>query len=774
MATREPVPARALPWLLAAVAVLPDPAAAWPRLSYFFRDFSVTFYPLRLFAARELQSGRWPSWNPYIYEGAFALPVLYPPDLLHAFWSGPVGVSFLLTLHLPLAALAAYALARALSAGPLGAFLAGSVYALGGLALSSLNLYVFLQSLALAPIVVLAFLRAAERGGRAIVWGGLSLALALSTLAVEFVVQGLALGVALGLASAPLRPRALRLSAALALGVGMAGLPVLLVAGMLSETARGAGFAPDVALGNEVHPVALLQALVPNLFGSLASPVESWWGGRFFTKGFPYFLSLYLGPLVLALAVTGARGLTRGRRRILVGGAALGVWYALGARAGLASVLLLLPLWKWFRFPSKAMLLPYLAAAILCALGAEGLRRGEGWKRFGVVALALGAVALGVAVIVTSSPQPIADWAGIDRARFPPIGRAVALGSLGVALVAAAGAGLAFAVRRGVLAPSRGVTLLAVAVVLDLARAGAGMNPQAAPAFFEPLPELASQGLDRLEGGRVFSYGPDRSPAFRGFLEAGGPRLALASFFITRQLLAPYNNVLDGVETPEAKDLTSFVPRAPELAPEDYDPASVERILPWLRNAAVSRVLSLDPLPSSALTLRATVPLGRPGLEVRVYDLEDPWPRAYVACRVLEAGSVAESLLAPYRPGFDARGDVALEGPGSTGCREGRVLERSAGSDRVRYRVESDGPGYLVARDSFARGWTAEVAGREAPVLRANGKHRAVPIPAGRHEVLMRYRPPGLGPGLALTGLSLAAAALLLLRPVLRAEAEGG
>jgi hypothetical protein len=49
-----------------------------------------------------------------------------------------------------------------------------------------------------------------------------------------------------------------------------------------------------------------------------------------------------------------------------------------------------------------------------------------------------------------------------------------------------------------------------------------------------------------------------------------------------------------------------------------------------------------------------------------------------------------------------------------------------------------------------------------------------VPIPAGRHEVLMRYRPPGLGPGLVLTGLSLAAAALLLLRPVLRAEAEGG
>ena len=45
--------------------------------------------------------------------------------------------------------------------------------------------------------------------------------------------------------------------------------------------------------------------------------------------------------------------------------------------------------------------------------------------------------------------------------------------------------------------------------------------------------------------------------------------------------------------------------------------------------------------------------------------------------------------------------------------------------------------------------------GREAPVLRANGKHRAVPLPAGAREVRLRYHPPGLGAGLAVTGLSL-------------------
>jgi uncharacterized membrane protein YfhO len=69
----------------------------------------------------------------------------------------------------------------------------------------------------------------------------------------------------------------------------------------------------------------------------------------------------------------------------------------------------------------------------------------------------------------------------------------------------------------------------------------------------------------------------------------------------------------------------------------------------------------------------------------------------------------------------------------------------------VRYAVEADGPGYLVMRDSYARGWRAYVDGRAAPVRRANGKHRAVALPAGAHEVTLRYAPPGLWPGMALT-----------------------
>ena len=165
----EPAWTRWLPALLVPAAVLPDLAAALPLRTYFFRDFTVTFLPLRLFAAQELRAGRFPFWNPYLFEGTFQLPSLYPPDLLHALWPGPVFVSWLLTMHLPLAALAAYWLSRELGGSRVGAFLCGVVFVLGGFALSCLNLYVFLQALALAPLVVGCLRRTARSIARAAV-----------------------------------------------------------------------------------------------------------------------------------------------------------------------------------------------------------------------------------------------------------------------------------------------------------------------------------------------------------------------------------------------------------------------------------------------------------------------------------------------------------------------------------------------------------------------------------------------------------------------------
>ena len=748
--------ARWLPLLLVPVSLLCGLGALLPLRTYYFRDFSAAFYPLRLFLARELREGRFPTWNPYVFEGAFQLPALYPADLLHALWPSPVFLSWLLTLHLPLAALGAYWLCRELGVGREGAFVGGATYALGGLALSSLNLYVFLQALALAPLVAGLLRRASREGGRAVAVAAVVLAVALSTLAVEFVGQAILLGVALGWVARPSRAGWTRSVAAVVLGVGLAGLPLALTLGLLPETVRGAGFAPDVGLGNAVHPVVLLQTLLPNLFGLPQAPVEAWWGGRFFSKGLPYFLSLYLGPVALALAVLGFGAMARTHRFVLLVLGGVGLWYALGEAGGLATVVARLPLAASFRFPGKAMLLPHLAVAVAAAFGCERLRGDRrAWRRLAAIAGGWAALALGVALLLRTAPPGLVAWTGVAPDFWPHVVGVVTRDAAVAVTLGVASAALALVVRRGWLGPGGATAALVALSLADLARAGAGVNPQAPASFFAPLPEMESLELAAPDGERVFSYGLQESPGFRGFLALGGGGLTLAGTYLNRQILAPYTNILDRVETPEATDLTSFVPRARELGPADYDPAAVARLLPWLRNAAVSRVLSLDVLSHPELDLMAAVPVGPPGLVIHAYRLADPWPRAYVACRVAKGLSNEAALLAPYREGFEPGGHVALEGEGAATCRSGRARRTAFLPGRERYEVEADGTAYLVTRDSHARGWRARVDGREAPVLRANGKHRAVPLPAGAHEVRLRYHPPGLGAGLVVTGLSL-------------------
>jgi prepilin-type N-terminal cleavage/methylation domain-containing protein len=64
----------------------------------------------------------------------------------------------------------------------------------------------------------------------------------------------------------------------------------------------------------------------------------------------------------------------------------------------------------------------------------------------------------------------------------------------------------------------------------------------------------------------------------------------------------------------------------------------------------------------------------------------------------------------------------------------------------------------VVLRDTYAPGWIAEVDGAAATIVRANGIHRAVAVPPGRHVIRFRYRPREF-----IEGLTLTVAALLLI-----------
>jgi hypothetical protein len=110
---------------------------------------------------------------------------------------------------------------------------------------------------------------------------------------------------------------------------------------------------------------------------------------------------------------------------------------------------------------------------------------------------------------------------------------------------------------------------------------------------------------------------------------------------------------------------------------------------------------------------------------------------------------------------FDPRGEALLEDGEVPGpLTPGPATVRATGLTTMALETDGPGPGLVVLSSNYDAGWRAwDAAGNPLPLRRADGFLLAIAVPAGPQRVALAYRPPGLGAGLAVTGV---AAALLL------------
>lgn len=138
--------------------------------------------------------------------------------------------------------------------------------------------------------------------------------------------------------------------------------------------------------------------------------------------------------------------------------------------------------------------------------------------------------------------------------------------------------------------------------------------------------------------------------------------------------------------------------------------------------------------------------------DVKIYENLDVLPRALVVHRA-EIVADDEQLLARMRdPAFDPRQLVLLSaGEALDASGRGEAILTRYEPEEISITVTSDVPGYLVVFDTFYPGWEAVVDGQPAPLLRADLTFRAVPVPSGRYQVELRYRPAMLRLGLGIS-----------------------
>jgi uncharacterized membrane protein YfhO len=127
--------------------------------------------------------------------------------------------------------------------------------------------------------------------------------------------------------------------------------------------------------------------------------------------------------------------------------------------------------------------------------------------------------------------------------------------------------------------------------------------------------------------------------------------------------------------------------------------------------------------------------------------------------RVASSADEAKSIMSDTA--FDPAAEVVFEepppvlydGPHRTG---GRVEVGSYRLNEIRMSVESPADGYLLLSEVWYPGWRASVDGRDAPVLRADWCLRAVPLAAGKHEVIVEFSPSSFSAGAWISTATLA------------------
>lgn len=726
----------------------PSPA---DRLSFAAGDFYDQFVAFARYEASRLHAGQLPLWNPYAYAGHPFLAdvqsaIFYPVSALTMLVTAgrsPLPAQALeleALLHVSLAALFTYLLARRLTGHRAGGLVAAVTFTFSGYLTSYPPLQLaILEVQAWLPLILLLIELAASAladgsSRRALRWmlaAGLTLGVSTlaghpqSTLLVLYGTIAFALFRLFAPLSAGLQAvsswRRLGLTALfVAVGLGVAAVHLLPGLEFLRMSTRSAGAFDE--LGGGFTPYDLIQLVLPAV-------------------GVP-FPALYVGVLPLGLAaVAVARYLLArypGNRPLRVRPASLQVafWSALGGLALLLSFgkhlpvyqifYLLAPGWRLFRHQERTVVWMVLAVALLAGYGAAWLAQqraraqgpADAAQPNGEARLQRGLARVYVAAALAAMATAVLFFAGYQA------GYQALWGFTAATLFLAAMLALsALAVRSG-----RAVIVLAV-IVLDLFTVTPGN--QRGPAVADPFPPLA-------------------------LLQA--PLADPEPFRLANEDVLPANyGVAYGLEE---------VGGASPLRLAHYQMAAdrlpADRLWALLNvRYALSRRDTLD-VPAEPVATG----VGLDGQPAYLHRLAQSQPRAWLATEVLVEPDEDQLWRRLADPGLDLARQVLL--PALPDGWSGPAAQPEAGAsiawqerlpERLVLDVASPQPAVLVLSELNYPGWRVTVDGAAAPLLEANGLLRAVALEAGDHRVEMSYRPLGVYLGLVVSAVTLLAAA---------------
>lgn len=687
-------------------------------------DSIAAAYPAQKYFHDSLAEGRVPLWNPYqtagqpfaanIQNGVFypvqALLTLAMPTERMFGWSA--------FLHTFLAGLAMFMLLRVFRCSGAAAVMGGVAYMLGGWMLVWATWPSFIGTAAWVPMIILFYELAIQRRScRFAALSGVSIGVAILAGCPQVVAYALLTAGALAVGDVVAKRRegavlrrliknSLMALVAVASGAVLSAVQLMQMMELMSHTSR-AGFG-KAAGGSGMYVFRLLMVAAPDIFGNVSRGAHLFNHTSEFVENMAYFGAPALFLALMALAIR--------RDRLTVAWFALAVFGICGAvELKAMSPLFSLPGFSMMR-ANRMIYFVALSGPVLAALAWDAVLA----KRRCVVALGAAVCFAGSCVVA------LLLWRAVLRQNFP-MEQLVLFLKCGVIRLAigliAVGIAIAVAVARARPVVASGLVVLAIAA--DLLWWGHGFNP--ASRAETVYPKTASieylrekNGLSRIHGYFYTLFLPNAGSVYGLYDVRGYEPIALKRY---GELVRRLNSRVLKREL----GYTAFV------FPSVYAG-------PFVNLMGVRRLVSYKPMDVKGLAPEYMS-------DIIVYKNKDALSRAvfYGDWTVeRDAGKVADAVISDsFRPDRE----LYLEEEPGIEKRSGHGVAGSAEivkyePEEIRIRVNARRAGMVFVSDPWDSGWTAEVDGRASKLLIADYAFRAAAVAkAGRHDVVMRYRP---------------------------------
>ena len=748
------------------------------------KDPITQYYPWYSYLGESLRSGDIPAWNPSQFSGApFAADPLsgwayLPAMILFTILPLSAAASSFVLVHLLLAGLFTYALARVLSINVAGSMLAAVAYEFNGFMYwRNLCCSPYAQVMVWLPLAILG-VELAIRSSRWLdrgLWWGVG-GLALSQILAAWPGQGsyyalLALGGYVFYRTILFPPENIRGIRGRILGLFLHGAAVLIFGFGLAA----AGLLPRLeyqALSNLAEGYGAIEGVRAAWGGNTLDDVK-----RLLVPGLVY---PGLGVLALALAAPLA---ARGRHAVpFFVGLALCTLTLAGKNVTLLHSVLYhsLPGFDWIHphGPERIKVILYLAFALLAGATLSSL--GEQGKRTGALVALPALVSLflvtrlgvptppgGPAEIVAGDLGGTWDSFLTNLGLVIPIASLLSLAALNICVVAYA------------LSPAGrqiAASLVIFVVFVDLFSAGKATVAQRATAeegkrlvkvdlarYYEHTGAAKFLGSETEdEPARYFGYGPylraygTRSYTYNNTFTDPDTKALLASNLATPhglQSIQGYNAVHLAHYDPyiEAVNGISQGYHNADVYPTGLDSPLLDLLN--VRYIVVPRVTQQVQYPLR--NLKDTHPSVYSDDRVEVLENRDALPRAWIVHSARQTSPrealdlLSSSAVDPRRTALLERRPTSLAEPNDPSAERTSVTSYEA--ERIRLKTSTGAPGLLMMSEMYYPAWKAYVDGHPVPLFSADYMLRAVPVPAGDHTVELRYESPTLNAGIAIS-----------------------